>query len=241
MKNLILIALAITIFVGLKVTVQAQVVFIKKSDSTSITFKVKRSAYGELVASNGVTFPLNQIVTITFLNYLSERDTLLVKKILTDGFNYRRLDGGQVNLYRSAQENFLGFIHDGKSFFWQKHFDFGERIENRLPELFQVKNITHDRGKTYGDLVDFILKNGGNLYSGRIIAENDSMGYTITLRGISARMGFNSNVAMSIFAGVYSNNTPRDVTPKMKDGRFTESTKKELAILDERFTRLFSF
>ena len=241
MKNPILITLGITLLFGLIATVQAQVVSIKRNDSTSVTIKVKGTDYGELIASNGVAFPLNQIATITFLNYRAERDSMLVNKLQENGFNYHRLIRGQVKLDRTGQEMYLGFIHDGKSFFWRKHFDLGERIENRLPELFQVKNITQDRAKTYADLVDFIPKNGGNLYSGRIIAENDSIGYTITLRGISARMGSNSNAAMSILAGVQSNSTPWEVAPKMKNGKFTDNTKKGLTILDEQFTQLFSF
>ena len=118
-ENLILITLGITLLFGLIAIVQAQVVSIRKNDSTSMTFKVKGTDYGELIASNGVAFPLNQIASITFLNYRAEGDSLLVNKLLGNGFNYHRLIGGEIKLDRSAQEKYLGFIHDGKSFFWQ--------------------------------------------------------------------------------------------------------------------------
>jgi hypothetical protein len=140
-------------------------------------------------------------------------------------------------------DHYANFHVEGNAAYWSKRYEIPTAlVKDGIMSSGNLKNYQMGERGVYADLVDLIPKQGADLFGGKATIQQDSLGYTVTLRGINMKAGSNKVVAMSVMTGVQAGGTLQAFeTVYVKNGKLKPSARKSFEILNDAFTRAFEF
>jgi hypothetical protein len=237
------IVLLMSVTLGLNAN--AQKVLIQKRDSSLIETKV--NAHSEVtVITNAGNIPMKDIASATFIERKLEDQklyTYLNKAGAQIKFGYQPKPEETVTLKPGETDKYVNFHVANNAASWIKHYSKpGAAIKDGIMSNAYLRNMQVGESKLYAEMVDFIPKQGSDIFGGKAIIVPDSTGYSVTLKGISMKMGTNRTATMAIFTGVQMNGAVQSFDNIfIKNGKFKLSGRKSMDELDIYFTRLFDF
>jgi len=147
---------------------------------------------------------------------------------------------GQTGVLETDQ--YSNFHVEGNAGYWRRHYSFpNASVKNAILSSGNLRNYQESEQKIYAELFDYIFKKGSDLVGGKVIVTTDSIGYTVTLRGISFKPGTNKMAAAHAYRVQVNGMINSFDTMFIKDGKLKPNGRKSMDTLNDSFMQLFEF
>ncbi len=142
---------------------------------------------------------------------------------------------------RAQEQVFSNFHCDGKVVWWERRYDGARKdLAEAILSNGNLKSVQELNGKYFAEVIDYLPKEGYNLFSGRAIITQDSLGYVVSFKTISYKLGSRSRSKARTLSGSGDIGAAKYNLDDalIKKGEF--KTGKPLIEVDEFFTKLFT-